>query len=130
MQADVHFAKGERFEQAQAKLMPATDWELTIEGCYYAAFQFILAGTAWQGVRHSDNHPHAEAVKLLTQASAPPKVLTAWSVLETVRAGRVYGKQSDGGESERSRDRVQQIKAWALLARPDSNTGVTSEQGE
>ena len=71
MQADVHFAKGERFEQAQAKLAPTTDWELAIEGCYYAAFQFILAGTEWRTVRHSDNHPHAEAVKLLTQAGAP-----------------------------------------------------------
>ena len=118
MQADIHFAKGERFEQAPALLAPATDWELAIEGCYYAAFQFILAGTSWRGVRHSDNHPHAEAVKLLTQTGAPSEVLTAWSALETVRAGRVYGKQSDNGETERSRERVKQIKDWALLGRP------------
>ncbi|HEU4784552.1 MAG TPA: hypothetical protein VFS83_14520 [Ktedonobacterales bacterium] len=118
MQPEVHFAKGERFEQAQAKLAPATDWELAIEGCYYAAFQFILAGTSWRGVRHSDNHPHAEAVKLLTQAGAPSEALTAWSALETVRAGRVYGKQSDSGETERSRERVKQIKGWALLGHP------------
>ena len=83
MQPEVHFAKGGRFEQAQAKLAPATDWELAIEGCYYAAFQFILAGTSWRGVRHSDNHPHVEAVKLLTQASAPSEAYC----LECVRNG-------------------------------------------
>jgi len=60
MQADVHFEKGMRFEQSQAKLIPEEDWELAIEGCYYAAFQFILAGREWRSVRHSDNHPHAE----------------------------------------------------------------------
>ena len=118
MQADVHFAKGERFETAQAKLEPVTDWELAIEGCYYAAFQYILAGSLWRGVSHSDSHPHAEAMKLLTQSKAPPEVLTAWSELETVRSGRVYGKQPDGGECERSRDRVRRIKVWALSAHP------------
>lgn len=118
MQPGVHFAKGERFEQAQAKLDPITDWELAIEGCYYAAFQFVLAGTAWRGVRHSDNHPHAEAMKLLTQASAPQELRAAWGALESVRSGRVYGKQADSGETERSRERIRQIKAWALLAQP------------
>ena len=123
MQPDIHFAKGERFEQAQTKLSSTTDWELAIEGCYYAAFQFILAGTAWHGVRHSDSHPHAEAVKLLTQAGAPQELRTAWSALESARSGRVYGKQADGGETERSRERVRQIKAWALLARPVPDAG-------
>lgn len=130
MQADVHFAKGVRFEQAQAKLSSTTDWELAIEGCFYAAFQFILAGTTWRGVRHSDSHPHAEAVKLLTQAGAPQELRTAWGAIESARSGRVYGKQSDGGETERSRKRVQQIKAWALLARPvpdaDPSGGASS----
>jgi hypothetical protein len=118
MQADVHFEKGERFERAQAKLLPEGDWELAIEGCYYAAFQFILAGCGWRGVGHSDNHPHAEAAKLLAQASAPLEVSAAWRELETVRAGRVDGKQPNGGECERSRVRVQGIKSWALAAQP------------
>ena len=81
MQADAHF------EHAQAKLLPEDDWELAIEGCYYAAFQFILAACGWRGVRHSDNHRHAEAAKLLAQASAPLEVSAAWRELETVRAG-------------------------------------------
>jgi hypothetical protein len=126
----VHFAKGERFEQAQAKLSPATDWELAIEGCYYAAFQFILAGTAWRAVSHSDNHPHAEAVKLLTQAGAPQEVLTAWSALEAVRAGRVYGKQADSGETERSRERILQIKTWASSAHPTSETDTVGGESK
>ena len=104
--------------QLDSVLGPTTDWELVIEGRYYAAFQFILAGTAWRGVHHSDNHPHAEATKLLTQASAPQDIRTAWSAVESVRSGRVYGKQVDNGETERSRERIRQIKAWALLARP------------
>jgi hypothetical protein len=118
MQADVHFEKGVRFEHSQAKLFPEEDWELAIEGCYYAAFQIVLAGCQWRGVRHSDNHSHAEARNLLTQASAPSEVSAAWNELEAVRAGRVYGKQPDSGECERSRIRVQVIKSWALAAQP------------
>lgn len=118
MKADVHFDKGERFEQAQTRLIPATDWELLIEGCYQASFQFILAGAEWCGVRHSDNHPHAEASGLLTRSSAPSEVLRAWTDLERSRSGRVYGKQTDGVESASARARMAVIKDWAIAARP------------
>jgi hypothetical protein len=118
MKADVHFDKGERFEGAQAKPAPATDWELIMEGCYLAAFQFSLAGTEWRGVRHSDNHPHAETLGLLTRAGAQPEVLAAWSGLETARSGRVYGKQPDGAQSGLARTRLQTIKDWALAGHP------------
>jgi hypothetical protein len=118
MKADVHFAKGERFEQAQSRLIPEFDWELLIEGCYQASFQFILAGTEWRGTRHSDNHPHAEALGLLTRSSAPSEVLGAWSGPEKSRSGRVYGKQTDGVESVAARARMAVIRDWASAARP------------
>jgi hypothetical protein len=102
MNADLHFAKGERFDRAQERLIAETDCELIIEGCYYAVFGFILAGAEWRGVRHSDNHPHAEALSLLTRAAAPAEALAAWSSLERSRAGRVYGKLVNCAKSSSS----------------------------
>jgi len=118
MNADAHVEKAERFEAAQAKLAPATDWELIIEGCHMAAHNYIVAGAEWGGVPHPSNHAHAANAGLLLRSGAPAEVQRAWREMDGQRSGRVYGKQPNGVQSGEVRDRLRQIKDWATAARP------------
>jgi predicted nucleotidyltransferase len=79
MKADAHYDKAERLADAQARLDPTQDWELIVEGCYMSAHNFVLAGSEWVGVSHSQSHMHKENVRLLKQAAAPAAVQDAWT---------------------------------------------------
>lgn len=118
MNAETHYAKGERMEASQAKLDPATDWEAIIEMCYQAAHQYIMAGAAWRGVAHVSNHAHAANLKLLDKVGGAEAIKDLWRDLEKQRIGRVYGKQTDGVESALARDRLENIRQWAASTRP------------
>lgn len=118
MKADAHHAKGGRLAAAQAKLDPATDWESIVEGCYMAAHNFVLAGTEWLGISHSQNHMHKENVRLLRLANAPQPVREAWNSLDILRAGNVYGARTNGVASAEARTHLQTIRDWAASLHP------------
>jgi hypothetical protein len=118
MKADAHYDKAERLTEAQARLDAGRDWELIVEGCYMSAHNFVLAGTEWPGVAHSQGHMHKENVRLLKQAAAPSEVQDAWNQLEVLRAGNVYGARTNGTASSSARAHLQKLTQWATSVRP------------
>ena len=118
MNADRHFEKGEAFEASQAKLDSASNAELVVDGCYYAAHHFVLAGTEWRGVAHKQSHPHGKNPELLNDAGAPEAVSDAWDALERLRSGYVYGGRTAGTGGADARDALATIKTWVTAARP------------
>jgi len=120
MKADVHLAKAERMAATQAKLDPAIDWETIVETCYMSAHHYILAGTEWAGVSHLQNHLHSMNPTLLQQANAPTEVNAAWSKLEQLRAGNVYGAKTSGTASDDARASLQIIDQWVLQQRANN----------
>ncbi|HEX6123311.1 MAG TPA: hypothetical protein VFY89_09120 [Ktedonobacterales bacterium] len=102
----------------QAKLAPATDWEIVVESCYMAAHNFIVAGAEWTGVPHPQSHKHAANVSLLQRAAAPQDVREAWDQLEVLRAGNIYGGHTDPAAADEARQYLATIQRWASAKKP------------
>ena len=120
MNAERHFEKAEGFDRSQGKLDAADDAELIVEGCYFSAHHLIVAGTEWRGVPHSQSHPHGQNLALLKHASAPMDVLNAWSTLERLRSGSVYGGKTSGTTSGDARRALAAIRGWTTAGKPQS----------
>lgn len=118
MKAETHFLKGERMAMTQAKLMPTPDWESIVENCYMAAHNFILAGAEWAGVTHPQSHKHTANAGLLRQAAAPQSVQDAWNQLDVLRAGNVYGGQTNPAAGDEARQYLARIQQWATAKKP------------
>ncbi len=118
MKAEKHFQKGERFEQAQARLDPAPDWESIIEICYMAAHHYLIAGVDWRTGTHPSTHAHSANANLLKQLGAPGEVQKAWDDLDVLRSGGVYGARTNGVASAQARSCLAIIKVWVEAARP------------
>ncbi len=121
MNAEKHYQKGLRFERSQLKLDPIEDSEALVESCYMAAHHFLLAGTEWRGFAHAQSHAHKDNAGLPgRQVKAPLEVQRAWSLLDNMRPGSIYGARSGGVEGPEARKALQTIKDWTEEAHPHS----------
>lgn len=119
MNAAKHYQKGLRFDRSQLKLDPIEDSEALVESCYMAAHHFLLAGAEWRGFAHAQSHAHKDNAGLLSrQAKAPQAVQDAWSLLDNMRPGSIYGARSGGAEGPEAQKALKTIKDWAEEARP------------
>lgn len=119
MKAPDHYSKGERLDQQQASLDPATFSETIVSVCHGAAHHFVCAGLEWAGINHEQyGHAHSKHPTLLKQAKAPLAVQAAWSDLERLRTKAFYGSGTTDAAVAEARAYLATIKGWARSLHP------------
>ena len=111
MTEDAHRVALDELRAARGRLLADTDIRAYVELSFGIAFRLLTIGAQRRHGLHREQHDglarwlrergHGDAADALTE-------------LESIRAGRWYGRQGDGHTAARIDQLLAQLEAWAL----------------
>lgn len=107
MKSDAHLTKARRIEGSVAKLDPARDWEVIIEGVYGAALHYIAYIAETKVGKHHETH---KGLPRFLDQSNLPELAEAFRALELLRQSRWYGGKENGEISKKALSILERIK--------------------